>query len=88
MNESVDTEYFIQQIDNSPKRGAIVAMFVKGPEVENGFMWSNNMNGYWTEEEYEALREVGMMVIDRGWESSGYGLMMRKLQHHFVEQIR
>lgn len=87
MNIESDVKHFIEQITASPKRDAIVAMFTKGPSSDYGFMWTNNFNNYWTDEEYDALREVGMMVIDKGWDSGGYGLMMRRLQHYFITNI-
>lgn len=48
------------------------SMFKKGPPKDQGFMWCKNDDVYWT-------------VLGKGWDSSGYGIMMRNLQNDIYE---
>lgn len=58
-------------------------MFRKGPPSDVGFMWCDDE--HWTEDELEGLGIVQTLVLANGWESSGYGYMMRKLQSKLKE---
>ena len=65
-------------------------MFIKGPPINQGFMWCQDNGGpdcYWTEKEGEALRFIRNKVLELGWESSGYGIMMRKIQRKIKELV-
>ena len=85
MNETTMNETIAELVDaivaHQNKHG-IVSMFKKGPPIGKGFMWCDeNDNTYWTEEESNGLAVVRDMVLNKGWESSGYAIMMRNLQN-------
>ena len=64
-------------------------MFLKGPPEDLGFMWCEKTGGpdcHWTEKEAEGLKYVGNLVLDKGWDSSGYGFMMRFIQARIKEK--
>lgn len=67
-------------IQTHPNRAGIFSMFEKGPPVSQGFMWSSENDVYWTETESSGLKFVRDMVLENGFDSSGYAMMMRNLQ--------
>ena len=73
-----DSENIMRFIESHPKFDAIYRAFIKGPEPQNGFMWTTTE--WWSEEEGEAIQIVRNKVLDYGWDSSGYGYMMRIIQ--------
>ena len=54
-------------------------MFLKGPDPESGFMWTGDE--WWSQNETEAVEIIGNKVLDLGWDSSGYGYMMRLIEY-------
>ena len=85
-----DLELILAIINNSPIKTYINNMFIKGPPVNTGFLWCCDNGGpdcYWTEKEGEALRFIRNKVLELGWESSGYGIMMRKIQRKIKELV-
>mgnify|MGYP001319791026 CR=1 FL=1 len=60
------------------KKDDIIKMFRKGPDPQRGFMWSGDE--WWSKEERIALKIIGNKVLDLGWDSSGYGYMMRLVE--------
>ena len=85
-----DLELILAIINNSPLKTYINNMFIKGPPINQGFMWCQDNGGpdcYWTEKEGEALRFIRNKVLELGWESSGYGIMMRKIQRKIKELV-
>lgn len=73
---------FINEINKNSNKNGIISMFKKGPPKDRGFMFcDSNDNIYWTKEESDGLKTVSDMVLNRGWDSSGYGIMMRNIQH-------
>lgn len=77
-----DTIQMLQTIETHPNRSGIFSMFQKGPPIGNGFMWCSHKDmEYWTEDESNGLKYVSDMVLDKGWDSSCFGIMMRNLQH-------
>ena len=60
------------------KKDDIIKMFRKGPDPQSGFMWSGDE--WWSKEERIALKIIGNKVLDLGWDSSGYGYMMRLVE--------
>ncbi len=71
----------------------IVGMFLKGPPHDKGFAWCSREGGaghYWSIEESAGLRFVGDLVLHKGWDSSGYEMMMRSLQNiiRVIENMR
>ena len=83
-----DLELILAIINNSPLKTNINNMFIKGPPIDQGFMWCQDNGGpdcYWTEKEAQALKFIRNKVLELGWESSGYGIMMRKIQRKIKE---
>ena len=80
MNET--TAELVDAIVAHQNKHGIVSMFKKGHPIGKGFMWCDeNDNTHWTEEESNGLAIVRDMVLNKGWESSGYAIMMRNLQN-------
>ena len=80
---TIDCEYIVNFINNHENKNGIVSMFIKGPPPNDGFMWCGREGGdgqYWTLDEARGLKVIGNLVLDKGWDSSGYGLMMRHVQ--------
>ncbi len=78
-----DLNFIVKYINNHPNKQGIISMFIKGPPVNEGFSWCSNMGGkgqYWTQDEADGLKDIGNLVLDNDWDSSGYGFMMRKIQ--------
>ena len=76
-----DTQHFIDIIETHQYKDAIVSMFKKGPPQNTGFMWCNPKDtSYWTNDEIKGLAIITELVLSKGYESSGYGCMMRHIQ--------
>ena len=58
----------------------MVQVLQKGPPKDLGYMWGLNEHGYWTEQEKAAINIMHVWVLQKGWESSGYGIMFRSLE--------
>lgn len=89
--KNVDIVFFLNQIDNHQNKEDIISMFLKGPPEDLGFMWCEKTGGpdcHWTEKEAEGLKYVGNLVLDKGWDSSGYGFMMRFIQTKIKEKYQ
>lgn len=90
--EEKDLKFFMNSINNHANKNDIIAMFMKGPPKDDGFMFCSNEgdeNCYWTKAESDALKYIGNLVLDKDWDSSGYGLMMRKIQRQIhIQQLR
>lgn len=81
--EHSDANFITRQIYLHSNKDSIISMFVKGPPENKGFMWCGCEGGpgkYWTSEEAHGLKYVSNLVLDRGWDSSGFGFMMRVVQ--------
>jgi hypothetical protein len=61
------------------RKNDIIDMFLKGPDPESGFMWTGDE--WWSQNETEAVEIIGNKVLDLGWDSSGYGYMMRLIEY-------
>ena len=86
-----DLKTTMEWINSKDNRDWIYNMFIKGPPENKGFMWCDQEGGegkWWTEKESQGLKDVTQYVLDLGWDSSGYGLFMRKLQKHIKTQIK
>jgi hypothetical protein len=86
--KNIDIEFFLNEIDNYDNKEHIISMFKKGPPKNKGFMWCESNGGpycHWTEKEAKGLKYVGNLVLDKGWDSSGYGFMMRFIQQKIRE---
>mgnify|MGYP004030079339 CR=1 FL=1 len=80
-----DLEQTIEWINSKDNKDWIYNMFIKGPPENKGFMWCDKEGGknkWWTEKESQGLKDVTQYVLNLGWDSSGYGIFMRKLQYH------
>lgn len=58
----------------------MVQVLKKGPPKGLGYMWGLNEPNYWTEQEKAAINIMHVWVLQKGWESSGYGIMFRALE--------
>lgn len=76
-----DTAEIIDFVCKHPQKQGILALFKKGPPQDMGFMWCDDKSSYWSDDEACGLRVIQEVVWKRGWESSGFGIMMRNLQH-------
>lgn len=75
-------------INSHPKKKDFISIFTKGPPADKGFMWGSIGDGndsYWSYEEATALKDLTNLVLDLGWDSSGYGIMMRNIQSIYLE---
>ena len=78
-----DLKTLISFILSHENKDNIVNMFVKGPPKTCGFMWCGSEGGkgkWWTEQEANGLKDIGDKVLELGWDSSGYGIMLRMIQ--------
>ena len=78
-----DLKTLISFILSHENKDNIVNMFVKGPPKTCGFMWCGSEGGkgkWWTEQEANGLKDIGDKVLELGWDSSGYGIMLRMVQ--------
>ena len=78
-----DSEKIMRFIESHPKFDAIYRAFMKGPDPQSGFMWTTTE--WWTQAEGEAIEIVSNKVLEYGWDSSGYGFMMRIIQDKIKE---
>ncbi len=80
-----DLKNIVKEINYSPDKDSIIKMFEIGPPEDKGFMWCTERD--WSMIEYgKAFRKVENMVLIRGWDSSGYSMMMRAVQKEIVNQ--
>ena len=89
--KNIDIVFFLNKINQHNLKQHIISMFIKGPPENEGFMWCESNGGpdcYWTEEESQGLKYVENLVLGKGWDSSGYGFMMRFIQQKIVELNR
>ena len=57
----------------------IYSAFLKGPDPECGFMWTTTE--WWTPKQADAIKLISVNVLNLGWDSSGFGLMMRAIEN-------
>ncbi len=79
-----DSDTICQWINNQSNKEAFISMLKKGPPVDKGFMWCSKEGGpglYWSKDEAEALTSLSDYVLEMGWESSGYSMMLRNIQN-------
>ena len=80
-----DSDIICNWINNSSSnKEAFMSMLRKGPPANKGFMWCSKEGGpgkYWSKEEAEALNSLSDYILDMGWESSGYSIMIRNIQN-------
>ncbi len=81
---------FFNFIINHDKKDDITNMFVKGPPQNKGFMWCGKEGGkdhWWSEREAAGLSIINEQVLGLGWDSSGYGIMMRMIQKKIKDHL-
>ena len=80
----------VKQINNHENKNSIVSVFMRGPPKNDGFMWCDKEGGpdkWWSIEEAEGLKFVSELVLNLGWDSSSYGIMLRKIQNEIKKQV-
>ena len=73
-----DSNDLLEFIKKSPLRDNIIKMYRKGPSSDRGFMWTPDE--HWTENELLGLKCIDKEIFRLEWESSGYGIMHRRLE--------
>ena len=75
-----DCADIVQAILSNEQAKFMVQVFQKGPPEDLGYMWGLNEPDYWTQQEKDAINTMHIWVLQKGWESSGYGIMFRSLE--------
>ena len=75
-----DTLYLVDKIINHPESKYMIEVLRKGAPKDLGYMWGLNEPDYWTEYQKAAINIMHIWVLQKGWESSGYGIMFRSLE--------
>ena len=73
-----DSNKLLEFIQKSPLRDNIIKMYAKGPSSDRGFMWTPDE--HWTDDERLGLKCIDKEILRLEWDSSGYGIMHRRLQ--------
>ena len=73
-----DIQEIMRFITSHPQFNDMYMAFIKGPKPDCGFMWTPD--SWWFGGEKEAIKIVSDKVLEYGWDSSGYGYMMRRIQ--------
>ena len=74
-----DLTTIVKFIKNHPSSNDMFNLFMKGPEPEQGFMWTSSE--WWSPSQQQALSIVNMKVVELGWGGSSYGLFMKLIQN-------
>lgn len=72
MDWEKDTQTALKFIADHPLREEIIALFKAGPPENRGWMFLSN--------ESPAFRAIENKVLDLGYDSSGYAIMMRRIE--------
>ncbi len=78
-----DCQSIVGFMESHPQFHDMYRAFIKGPKPDCGFMWTPD--NWWVGEEKSAIKIVSDKVLDHGWDSSGYGIMMRMIQRKIKE---
>ena len=84
--KQTDLKNIINFIENHSNRDDFYNLFLKGPDPECGFMWTSTE--WWTPQQLNALNIINKKVLDLEWDSSGYGIMMRAIQHKIKSNLK
>jgi len=76
----IDCVRIVRDILDNKQAKYMVQVLQKGPPKDLGYMWGLNEPEYWTQQEKEAINTMHIWVLQKGWESSGYGIMFRSLE--------
>jgi hypothetical protein len=74
-----DLNTIMDFIINHSKYNTIKKCFLKGPEQGKGYMWTDKE--WWGDGGKEAITIVSNKVLELGWDSNGYGFMMRLIEN-------
>ena len=78
-----DCQKIISFMESHPLFNDMYNAFIKGPKPGCGFMWTPD--DWWVGEEKSAVKIVSDKVLEYGWDSSGYGWMMRLIEQKLRE---
>ena len=73
-----DIREIMEFITSHQKFDDMCIAFKKGPKPDCGFMWTPD--SWWIGGEKEAIKIVSDKVLEYGWDSSAYGIIMRRIQ--------
>ena len=76
----IDCAKIVDVILHHEQAKYMVQVLQKGPPKDLGYMWGLNEPDYWTQQEKDAIKTMHIWVLQKGWESSGYGIMFRSLE--------
>jgi len=91
MDPSKTLQEAIDFITSHDDHENIVSMYKKGPPAEWGFMWyptdwgDSNSSEWFTLDQHDALKTMKTWVVAKGWDSSGYAFMQRRIQNKVRE---
>lgn len=80
-----DCQKIVSFIASHPQSNDMYNAFIKGPKPNCGFMWTPD--DWWIEGEKSAIKIVSNKVLGYGWDSSGYGWMMRLIQNKIKKLV-
>ena len=67
-----DLKTTIDYINNHKEKDAIIDWFVVGPPASTGFSYCSY--------DTQFKKDMRKLVLDMGWDSSGFGIFMRNIQ--------
>ena len=67
-----DLKTTIDYINNHKEKDAIINWFVVGPPKDTGFSYCDY--------DTQFKKDIQKLVLDMGWDSSGFGIFMRNIQ--------
>jgi hypothetical protein len=79
MKENKDIQTIMDAIGKYENAEDVYSGFKKGPDPKHGFMFT--LDDWWDPKQLVAMKFVSNLVLDLGWDSSGYGFMMRKIEY-------
>ena len=80
-----DCQKIVSFMESHPQFNDMHNAFIKGPKPDCGFMWTPD--DWWVGGEKSAIKIVSNKVLGYGWDSSGYGWMMRLIQKKIKELV-
>ena len=73
-------------ISNYENVNDVYLAFKKGPDPKHGFMFT--LDDWWDAKQAAAIKFVSNLVLDLGWDSSGYGFMMRRVEYNINKLLK
>ena len=82
-----DRKKIMEKIHSKENKEAYIEICKKGPPRDTGFAWCTNDD--WGDKKHiDAFIDLKNMVLDYGWDSSGYAMMMRTVQTFICNEER